>query len=144
MCARLRGGAGGGGRVPIPGGLNCQACDVIGCWPAKPMCFRCGSQRSERRGQWRWRSGARLGSKAIRVNQLAHVRRPVVHGGCLPEATQILSHRVVARSVHHRPDGAADVTLLTALLQTLEVSDRCREPRGVEVCSTGLEENSHF
>ena len=44
MCGRLRGGA-GGGRVQIEGEWNCQACGMVGCWPTKRQCCRCGTPR---------------------------------------------------------------------------------------------------
>ena len=49
MCGRLRGGA-GGGRVQIEGEWNCQACGMIGCWPTKRQCFRCGTPRYVQNG----------------------------------------------------------------------------------------------
>ena len=42
MCARLNGGAGGE--------WNCQSCGMVGCWPTKHQCFRCGTPRYARNG----------------------------------------------------------------------------------------------
>ena len=49
VCGRLRGGA-GGGRLQIEGEWNCQACGMVGCWPTKRQCFRCGTPRYVRNG----------------------------------------------------------------------------------------------
>ena len=118
MCARLPGSV-GGGRVPIKGEWNGQSCGMIGCWPTKHHCFRCGTPRNPRNG------GPLEAHREVLHKSTVRQDVPFQHP---TEALHLLQPPV--QTVKED-----DMSLLIAPASA-QAAGESHEPGGIEVCST--------